>query len=264
MDVKVLLYTDYEVDAEQLKEYVEFFQSNFGLSLHHFYLQDYLDSEDRISFVSEQLAKIRVIDINKNQLNVNLFPIEIEYEKRHLTQKGLSSQLLYDGYEFQLLLRKAFPDLFKSNFNLNIVLTNRKILTFIEEKRYHLRTVILGLPCIISKIGLIEAPAKPREYYVLKAAGINQEIRKWLEENRTRYLSYEDERLPEVVKGYMVQCLFYWLNNEMDYCQNVNCALHNSHWQEEVLKAQYNHMLCEEHREIIERELKSKFFAGAS
>lgn len=256
---KVFLYTDYEVDAEQLKKYADFFQSNFGFSLHHFYLQDYLGSEEKIAFVAERLARIKVININKNQLNENLFPIEIEYEKKSIMQKGLSSQSLYDGYEFQHLLRNAFPDLFTSDFNLNIVLINRKILTFIEEKRYHLRTIILGYPCIISQIGLIEAPAKPREYYILKTAGLNNELSKWLEENRERYLTYEDDRLPEVIKGYMVQCLFYWINKEINYCQNVNCTLYNSHWQEEVLKAQYNHMLCEEHRQIIERKLRNKF-----
>jgi hypothetical protein len=251
----IFITSEHQVGLEWKKEINYFLEDTYGLKVKWFRLLDSLDTKDKIDKFAEQLARIRILDIERQILNLNLFPAEIEYERKCLKGERLQSDLLYDGYEFQYILREWFPELFLNKRALSVLLTKRRILTFMEERRYHMRSVILGYPCIISIIGIVEAPAKPREYYVIKDFGTDDELNKWLALNKDRYLSYEDKRLCDVVKGYLVQCIYYWLKGGIDFCDDKNCALYNSHWQEDVLRAQYNKALCSRHAKEVEEEL---------
>jgi hypothetical protein len=121
-----------------------------------------------------------------------------------------------------------------------------------NDRRYHARASIYSFPCIISTTGLVEAPAKPREYYLKRQMGINSETLK--EEFRGRYLDYEDERLTEVIKGYVMQAFFFHLTGS-PFCDDKNCRLFNAHWQEELIQAQLKRgsEFCKVHEEMIDR-----------
>src|SRR4030042_1851034 len=156
--MSIHLYTDYPFHNKDIAQYCTFLQEISVSIVEHFHFSELLTSPEKIASFAQSLASIRILSIDKKDLNTHLFPVEIEYEKKCLLNSSKASQSLYDGFEFQLLLRTEWPALFLKKERLNIILTERKLLTFEEDNRYHLRSIILGYPCIISITGIIEAP----------------------------------------------------------------------------------------------------------
>ena len=114
------------------------------------------------------------------------------------------------------------------------------------------RLGIYGLPSIISTTGVVEAPAKPREYYFGVMAGLDEEQVR--EELKGKFIEYGDPRLTEILKGYTMQAVFYHLFAE-PFCEEPDCRLFNAHWQEEMIRAQLQSGddFCPEHRRVLER-----------
>jgi len=137
---------------------------------------------------------------------------------------------------------------------VHIFLTNRLFATWEEDQRYHTRTSIYGLPSIISTTGLIEAPAKPREYYVLKQQyeTLGKDLMELNDRFKDRCLGYEDSRLTQVTKGYIMQAVFYTLSGD-PFCPDKGCKLYNAHWQEELIFAQLgsHDEFCRRHTELL-------------
>jgi hypothetical protein len=133
-------------------------------------------------------------------------------------------------------------------------MTNRLTCTFDEnDNRYHARAVICANPAIISTTGIIEAPAKPREYYfeamALKAQGLGIESAK--EKYKDKFLDYNDKRLTRIVEGYLLQVIFYNITGE-SFCEDIQCKLNNAHWQKDLLFSQIEiNNLCKKHSEIL-------------
>ena len=74
--------------------------------------------------------------------------------------------VMYDGFEVQNIISDLIMKNDLEPNNLHIVFTNKLICTYdTDDGRYHGRTVICSNPAIISTTGMIEAPARPREYY---------------------------------------------------------------------------------------------------
>jgi hypothetical protein len=69
---------------------------------------------------------------------------------------------------------------------------------------------------------------------------------------KDRFLAHDDERLTEVMKGYVMQAIFYHLTGN-PFCQSRDCRLYNAHWQEEVIQAQLKSgpELCSQHQTVI-------------
>ncbi len=139
---------------------------------------------------------------------------------------------------------------------VHIFFTNRLFATWDGgNKRYHLRTSVYGVPSIISTTGLVEAPAKPREYYLLKQQ--YERLGKDLTELKGRFegsfIDYEDKRMTEVAKGHAMQAVFYVLTGD-PFCEDKGCRLYNAHWQEELIFAQLGgeDEFCERHTKILE------------
>ena len=114
--------------------------------------------------------------------------------------------------------------------------------------------MICANPAIISTSGMIEAPAKPREYYfeamALKAQGQNIDSVK--ERYKDKFLDYNDKRLTKVVEGYILQVIFYNITGEA-FCEDIECRLNNAHWQKDLLFSQIEiSKLCKKHSEILE------------
>lgn len=198
---------------------------------------------------AKTLASIRVIDVMKPfKYNEPLYG-EIEYEKRALKGAIAPGGILYDGFMLQRIFYELLPKEEKNLESVHIIFTDRLLATFDEDDlRYHARVNVLGCPSIISVSGIVEAPAKPREYYIERRFAGSEELLK--QEYRGRFIDYEDERLTEVAKGYAMQAVFYQIFGEA-FCENKGCRLYNAHWQEELINAQLKDNFCEKHEKFL-------------
>ena len=194
--------------------------------------------------MAHQIAGIRIRNLNQANSFSKPLPGEIDFEKKGIKKPQTRPfGILYDGFELSLLLQKPISPVEFSAKHLHIVFTNRLFGTFNpDDHRYHARVSINSYPCIISTTGIIEAPAKPKEFYILKQRlsylGPSDAVMIELKERfRGRFIDHEDERLTEVMKGYIMQSWFYQVTGEA-FCPNKNCRLFNAHWQEELIHAQ--------------------------
>jgi len=104
-----------------------------------------------------------------------------------------------------------------NTYHVHIVFEDRLVCTFSEEDwRYHARTILGGSPSIISTTGIIEASAKPREWYIKRLQVAANDIGSDGDKNNSnsssnkkeKYLDYDDYRINFAVVGYALQALF--------------------------------------------------------
>ena len=181
---------------------------------------------------------------------------EINFEEESFRNSSISNNIiLYDGFEIQSLLKKLIPEEELSLDNFHLIFTTRLTCTYdYEDYRYHGRAVICSNPSIISTTGIIEAPAKPRAYYISMyhsmVQGLNLDALK--EQFKGKFLEYHDKNLNKVVRGYALQAIFYYLTTE-PFCDSKDCILNNAHWQEDLIHAQIElGRLCDTHQKILE------------
>jgi hypothetical protein len=215
-------------------------------------------SEERLEAIAQELAGIKVRDPwERFVLGVPL-QAEIEYERRRVRSTGWKVfGILYEGVLYQKILSDLIFEDGQILDHCSILFTNQLFGTWDwDDMRYHARVSLYGFPSLISMIGLVEAPAKPREFYLRKQMGIPIEFLK--EEYRGRFLDHGDSRMTEVLKGYAMQALLFHLTGD-PFCEDRDCRLFNSHWQEEVLRSQINgrYEFCPRHEAIL-KELKDQ------
>ena len=186
---------------------------------------------------------------------------EIDFEKKNIIDTSANQNITYyDGFELQNILGKIIPKEEQREDIFHIIFTNKLTCTYdYSDYRYHGRALIATNPSIISTTGIIEAPAKPREYYMelitKSKIGVNIETLK--EKYKGSFLEYHDSRLTKVVEGYLLQAFFYYETLE-PFCNNKNCRLFNAHWQKDLLHSQLDiGKLCEKHQKILNK-LKTK------
>jgi len=216
-----------------------------------YHLKDY-----EVESFARKLASTKVKNPLSYKFSQEPFYGEIEYEKRVLSGAIRGSGVLYDGFKLQTLLSQLIREEESTLNHAHIIFTSRLFATWDEgDGRYHIRVIILGHPSIISTTGVAEGPAMPKEFYRLQHAllsiGATQQIELLKERFRGRYIDYDDERLNEVMKGYVMQALFYQIFGEA-FCGNRRCRLYNAHWQEELLEAQLSKQeFCEHHQSLL-------------
>ncbi|UCE36672.1 MAG: hypothetical protein JSW00_14310 [Thermoplasmata archaeon] len=261
------IYTnESNIDWNLLKIYIE---QKIGTGITVDVRKDFLFYNTRetqdLNFIAEQLVKTKVFDVSNPTREYDPFPVEIKHEMDLIKdpEKKVFG-MLYDGFKLQTLFRGLISS-GESNFkHLHLVFTNRSIGTWDRgDGRYHARTSVYGFPCIISSPGLVEAPAKPREFYILRKALVVSGMARELVEAelkdkfRDTFIDYEDERLTDIVKGYILQAFFYHTTFE-PFCEDKNCRLFNAHWQEDMMHAQLTGKdFCDKHEGILE-EIKTK------
>ena len=257
---KIILYREpaiSEIDIEHLTDFLET-QFPMQVEVRGNVFKQFNDEKIK------RLSSIRVRNVKDSFSIYNYTEDEIEFEKRLSQDSSLmdsttkvedaddiSEVYMYDGFELQKILRYLNED----NEVLHIIITNRLTCTFDEnDKRYHARAVICANPAIISTTGIIEAPAKPREYYfeamTLKSQGLGLVSAK--EKYKDTFLDYNDQRLTKIIEGYLLQVIFYNMTGE-SFCEDVKCRLNNSHWQKDLLFSQFEiGKLCKKHKDILE------------
>jgi hypothetical protein len=208
--------------------------------------------------VAEELARIRVRDPGKRFFSGVPFQAEVDYEKKRIGDPSWKIfGILYEGALYQ---KKISDLIFKEGLVFEcciIFITNQLFGTWDrDDHRYHARVSLYGFPSLISLAGLVEAPAKPKDFYIKKQMGTPVELLK--EEFQGGFLDYGDSRMTEVLKGYVMQALFLHLTGD-PFCEDRDCRLFNSHWQEEVLHAQMNgkYEFCPRHAAIL-KELRGQ------
>jgi hypothetical protein len=110
----------------------------------------------------------------------------------------------------------------------------------------------MGTPNLISTSGLVEAPARPREYYWLKAGFIQsgRDIAELDSVYKERFIEYNDSKMTPILGSYALQAVAYEVSGQ-EFCDDRSCCLYNSHWQEDVLSAQLDGKFCQKHHEIM-------------
>ena len=133
--------------------------------------------------------------------------------------------------------------------------TNKLVCTYdTDDDRYHGRTVICSNPAIISTTGMIEAPARPREYYFeamkCKTQGLSiQDLKK---NYSGKFLDYHDKRLSKIAEGCLLQAIFYYITGDA-FCSSLDCRLNNAHWQKDLLYSQLKiGKLCNKHQALLD------------
>ena len=163
--------------------------------------------------------------------------------------------VMYDGFKIQNIIYDIITENDPDPNNFHIIFTNKLICTYdTTDSRYHGRTVICSNPAIISTTGMIEAPARPREYYFeamkCKTQGLSiQDIKK----NYTgKFLDYHDKRLSKIAEGCLLQAVFYYMTGDA-FCGSLNCRLNNAHWQKDLLYSQLKiGKLCNKHQALLD------------
>lgn len=247
---KMILYDEPSVPEIQLEDIAEFAKKTFKVSTETRDSVFSLCDKDSIYYVAaSRIQKLHV----PFQRHMPL-PEEVEFERNTGSVKS-QSIVCYDGFELQNALGKLIPKEELSEDVFHIVFTNKLVCTYdYTDYRYHGRALIGSNPALISTTGIIEAPAKPREYYTEliahSRAGINVDALK--EKFRGTFLEYHDPRLSQIVQGYVLQAIFYYETQEA-FCDRIDCRLYNAHWQKELLHSQIEvGKLCERHQDILE------------
>jgi len=242
---------DFNVIVPILQKYF----TNVAIDVRH----PFLNNIDNI--LAESLVSIRISDIKK-PLVQGKSDQNIAYEKnfpRHLILNSLSNKsstterqykelILYDGFMMQRLFETMINENESNTDHVHIVFEDRLICTFSEEDwRYHARTIVAGNPSIISTTGIVEAPAKPKEWYIkqmlLAAYDIDRDGEDKNEgispSGKEKYLDYGDYRINFAAVGYALQALFFFITEGNPFCNDINCRLYNAHWQEELIYYKY-------------------------
>jgi len=261
------LYDGSNTEALRIEEISQYLRTIFRKSetktrqefvFHHF---SYLSSPERrnkTDELAEEFASIKIRDIEKKDSFSEPLAGEVEYQRRRISNpESKSWGVVYDGFKLRGILAELIPESESNLRYCHISFTNQLFATWDEtDKRNHLRASIYGFPSIISVTGIVEAPAKPREFYLKQRLGIEKITLK--REFAARFIDYNDPRLTEIMKGYILQAIFYQMG-EKPFCDDKNCRLYNAHWQEELIQAQLDspYEFCPTHRCIL-RELRGE------
>jgi len=253
---RAILYdekTSKNLNLTELNDYINEKIPTMNTEIRNGFIRYHLKPDQQDALDCE-VAKIKVREMNFLAVDHVPLPGEVRFEKRILDDPdNCKIGVIYDGFELQRVFRELIHGDELDLENIHIVFTNRLIATLDEnDRRYHARVIICGHPSIISTTGIVEAPAKPRDFYRMKMGynifGMNVPPTEVLKQQfQDRFIDYDDPRLTEVMKGYIMQAIVYHITGEA-FCNDRQCRLFNAHWQEEVIEAQMNGgKLCDEH-----------------
>ena len=245
----VFIYTDYSslsLDTDVIAERLN------GLGIPTVMRGDlfqFLGNSEESRRIAALIARSRVADIGE-PLDALLpeSPADTDSELRKMSGRESIRGEFYDGLWLQRILHRALADRVPGEINgasSHMVFTGRLFGTY-GERRYHARVVLTGSPALISTSGLVEAPARPGEYYFIKGGLLRSggDVSELDRMYKGRYVEYDDPRTSSIMCSYALQAVRYELTGN-EFCGNSGCCLYNSHWQEEVLRIQYEGSMCE-------------------
>jgi len=246
---KIILYDEPTVLEIQLERLKKFLTETFPVEIK--IRENIFEglSED----ISEKIAGCRIFDLKKQfeKHSPSVEDIMIEKENKDMSER--EEMTLYDGFEFHNVITELIPMNENKRDTLHIIFTNKLTCTFDENDfRYHARALIGSNPVIISTTGMIEAPAKPKQYYLDLMTNFSE---KRVEEIKKKYkgefLEYHDSRISEITEGYLLQAIIYYETGKA-FCEHKDCRLFNAHWQKDLFFSQLeNKRFCKKHQDIL-------------
>jgi hypothetical protein len=187
--------------------------------------------------------------------------IKQPFEKQPKQKQDIMTIPLYDGFVMQKMLAEMIPSAEISLAHIHIIFTSLLTCTFSDEDddwRYHGRAIICGTPSIVSTTGIVEALAKPREFYLSQLGGTvpAADISSLKKKFAGRFIDYDDDdRITAASINYALQAVFFFITGGEPFCNNKDCRLYNAHWQEDLIHTIEKGILCSHHR-----NLANKFF----
>ena len=236
---KIILYNEPTVPEIQLEKLQKFLIETFPIQIE---IRENIFS-DASNEVLEKIANSKIFDLKK----------PFEKQNKDITEN--TEMTLYDGFEFHKIITELIPINENKIDTLHIIFTNKLTCTFDESDfRYHARALIGSNPSIISTTGMIEAPAKPKQYYLDLMTNFSEERIEEIEKNyKGQFLEEHDSRLSGIAEGYLLQAIMYYETGDA-FCEDIKCRLFNAHWQKELFHSQIdNKKLCKKHLDILNK-----------
>ena len=252
---KIIIYKEPSVPKINLDKIKEFIFKEFRIKIE---IRDNIFNKlDKNT--CEKIASTRIFNLKKSfeKHNPTVNEILIELENKDMSNK--EEMALYDGIELNEIIKELIPKEENNQNTLNIIFTNKLTCTFDQNDfKYHARTWIGSNPAIISTTGIIEAPAKPKQYYIDIITNISKEsIEEIKKKYKGEFLEYNDPRLSDIVEGVLLQIIFYYETGDV-FCENNQCRLFNAHWQKDLFISQIeNKKICEKHKKVLSK-MKNK------
>ncbi|MEM7534987.1 MAG: DUF6775 family putative metallopeptidase [Chloroflexota bacterium] len=255
--MRLYLYSDSPSPSLEIS-YIEENLKQYGLQIENRgSLLDFLSTTpDDIGKLAKELSSILITDI-ENPLNLTNTSSgsDIESEFSSLMRQEIVPGKFYDGLWMQRILYRLLSDRLGEELadgSIHLIFTGRLFGTF-EDRRYHARVVLMGTPSLISTSGLVEAPAKPKEYYYVRGRMIQSgmDTSELDSMYKGRFVEYDDPKISSILVSYALQVISYEKTGEA-FCDDPECCLSNSHWQEEVLNIQYEGVLCDKCKVYLE------------
>jgi len=248
---KIILYDEPTVPEIQLERLEKFLTKTFPVEIEM--RENFFQCSNDDFF--EKIASTRIFDLKKQFKKYNPSVENIQIEKENKDMSTREEMILYDGFEFQKTITEFIPMNEDKKDTLHIIFTNKLTCTFDENDfRYHARALIGSNPAVISTTGMIEAPAKPKQYYLDLMTNFSE---KRVEEIKKKYkgefLEYHDSRISEITEGYLLQAIIYYETGEA-FCEHKDCRLFNAHWQRDLFFSQLeNKRFCKKHQKILNK-----------
>lgn len=248
---KIILYNEPSVPEINIKKTKKFLAETFEIEIQ--IRENIFQNLNEKTY--EEIASTRIFNLKKpfEKHVPSIKEISIELENKDMS--GRQEMILYDGIELNKIVKDTIPIAENTLSILHIIFTNKLTCTFDENDfKYHARAWIGSNPIIISTTGVIEAPAKPKQFYMDLMTNFSEEaVEKIKEKYKGKFLEYKDSRLPEVIEGYALQAIFYYETGEA-FCDNKQCRLFNAHWQKDLFISQIeNKKMCEKHEKILDK-----------
>ncbi len=248
---KIILYDEPSVPEIKIKSAAEFLRKIFPIEI-QIKNNFFKDSND---YIFERIAKTRIFDLKEKFTEYNPTTTEILNEKEVYDEQR-EETILHDGFELQKLIIENIPWDDDKN-TLHIIFTDKIICTYDENTaRHHARVWIGPNPTIISTTGIIEAPAKPKQYYFdLMTNFTKEDINEIKRKYKGEFLEYHDPRISDVIEGVLLQIIIHQRTGE-GFCEDKDCRLFNSHWQKELLQSQVeNKKICKKHEKLFKETI---------
>ena len=248
---KIILYNEPTVPEIQIEKIKQFIIDTFQIKVE--IKNNFFESLGDKIF--EKIASTRIFDLKKQFKKHIPSQEEIQIEKENQDTSEQTIMTLHDGFELQNIIAENIPII---DNTLHIIFTNKLTATFDNDDfRYHARALINSNPTIISTTGIIEAPAKPKQYYLDLMTNFSEgKIEEIKEKYKGEFLEYHDSRLNEIVEGYVMQAIMYYTTGDA-FCENKECRLFNAHWQKDLFHSQLeNKKMCQKHSEILDKMRK--------
>jgi hypothetical protein len=248
---KIIIYKEPSVPQISLDKIKEFIFKQFHIKIE--IRENIFHKLDKQT--SKKIASTRIFNLKKSfeKHYPTIDEILIELENKDMSSK--EEIPLYDGVELNEIIRGLIPKTENTQDTLHIIFTNKLTCTFDQNDfKYHARTWVGSNPTIISTTGIIEAPAKPKKYYIDIMTNIsNESIEEIKGKYKGEFLEYNDSRLPDIVEGLLLQIIVYYETGDI-FCENNQCRLFNAHWQKDLLISQIeNKKICEKHEKILNK-----------